>query len=158
MKESEQGPKGRDRQLCRTSTLPRTVSHHKGDDIGRTQALEIQAEAVGREPALKEWAHHVEVDARCSGRQSALDGQVTPESIKRDFDRTEDRILSLWRHDLDPLKIIKDRAHRFERSIRGMTCGPTITQEAVESASSQIGRDHALLQKTITQIGQHLHL
>ena len=55
-------------------------------------------------------------------------------SFKHDIDWTEDGILSLWWHDLQPLKIIKDGAHRFERGVSGITSGPTITQEAAQIA------------------------
>ena len=96
--------------------------------------LKIQGATVSREAALEERAHHIGIAAGRGSRQSALDGQVAPEPIEHDIDWTEDGILSLWRHDLQPLKIIKDGAHRFERGVSGITSGPTITQEAAQIA------------------------
>ena len=57
---------------------------------------------------MNERAHHVEVGARRDCRQSALDSQVTPKSIEHCIDWAQDRVESLLRDDLSPLKIIKD--------------------------------------------------
>jgi hypothetical protein len=115
MQEPEKGSKGRDRQFRRSSTLSRTTGHHEGDDVGCGQAFEIQRAAVSREPSLNERAHHVEVGARRHCRQSALDGQVTPESIEHYVNRAQDCVGSLPRNDLKPLKIFKHGAHRPDR-------------------------------------------
>jgi hypothetical protein len=146
MQEPEKGSKGRDRQFRRSSTLSRTTGHHEGDDVGCGQAFEIQRAAVSRESSLNERAHHVEVGARRRCRQSALDGQVTPESTEHYVNRVQDCVGSLPRNDLKPLKIFKHRAHRPDRCISGAAGGPTMTQETIQVASSQIRRGHALAQ------------
>lgn len=107
---------------------------------------------------MNERAHHVEVGARRDSRQSALDGQVTPKSIEHYVDRTQHWVGSLSRYDLKPLKIIKDGAHRPDRGISGVAGSPTMTQETIQIASSQIGRGHTMAQEPIAQIGQNLHL
>jgi hypothetical protein len=96
--------------------------------------LEIQGEAVGRESALQEWSHHVEIDARRGGSQGALNGQVAPESIEHCVERTEIFFLEPWRQELQPPKIIKDGMYRSERDISRVTGGPTIMQKAVQIA------------------------
>jgi secreted trypsin-like serine protease len=103
-------------------------------------------------------AHHVEVGARRDCRQSALDGQVTPESIEHYVDWAQDCVESLSRDDLKPLKIIKDGAHRPDRGISGVAGAPTMMQETIKIVSSQIRRGHAVAQEPIAQIGQNLHL
>ena len=147
MQEPEKRSKGRDREFRRSSTLSRTTGHHEGDDVGCGQAFELQRATVSREPSLNERAHHVEVDARRDSRQSALDGQVTPELIEHYVDRTQDCVGSLSRYDLKPLKIIKDGAQRPDRGISGVAGSPTtMTQETIQIASSQIRRGHAVAQ------------
>src|SRR5215470_12403584 len=131
MQEPEKGSKGCDRQFRRSSTLSRTTGHHEGDDVGCVQAFEIQRAAVNREPPLNERAHHVEVGARRHCRQSALDGQVTPESIEHYVNRVQNCVASLPRNDLKPLKIIKYGTHRPDRCISGAAGGPTMTQETI---------------------------
>jgi hypothetical protein len=158
MQEPEKGSKGRDRQFRRPSTLSRTTGHHEGDDVGCGQAFEIQRAKVSREPSLNERAHHVEVGARRDHRQSALDGQVTPESIEHYVYWTQGCVESLSRDDLNPLKIIKDGAYCPDRDISVVASGSTMSQETINIASSQIRRDHAVAQKPIAQIGQYLHL
>ena len=156
MQEPEKRSKGRDRQFRGSSTLSRTTGHHEADDVGCGQAFERAT--VSREPSLNERAHHLEVGTRRDSRQSALDGQVTPELIEHYVDRTQDYVGSLSRHDLKPLKIIKDGVHRPDRGISGVAGSPAMTQETIQIASSQIGRGHAVAQEPIAQIGEDLHL
>jgi hypothetical protein len=125
MQEPEKRSKGCDRQFRGSSTLSRTAGHHEADDVGCGQAFERAT--VSREPSLNERAHHVEVGTRRDSRQSALDGQVTPESIEHYVDRTQDYVGSLSRYDLKPLKIIKDGVHRPDRGISGVAGSPTMT-------------------------------
>jgi hypothetical protein len=158
MQEPEKRSKHRDRQFRRSSILSRTTGHHEGDDIGRGQAFEIQRATVSREPSLNERAHHVDVGARRDCRQSALDSQVPRESIEHYVDGVQDGIESLSRDDLKALKIIKDGAHRPDRGISGLAGGPTMAQETIKIASSQICHGHAVAQEPIVQIGQNLHL
>jgi len=68
-------------------------------------------------------------------RQSALDGQVTPESIEHYVNRVQDCVGSLPRNDLKPLKIFKHGAHRPDRCLSGAAGGPTMTQETIQVAS-----------------------
>jgi len=132
MEEAEQGPKGCDRQLRRAATLSRTTGHRKGENVSCGQMLDIQGEAVGRESALQEWSHHVEIDARRGGSQGALDGQVAPEPIEHCVQRTETFFLEPWRQELQPLKIVKDGMYRSERGISRVAGGPTVMQKAVQ--------------------------
>jgi hypothetical protein len=114
-----------------------TTGHHEGDDVGCDQAFEIQRATVSGESSLNERARHAEVGARRDSRQSALDGQVTPESIEHYVDRTQDCV-GRPRNDLKPLKIFKHGAHRPDRRISGAAGGPTMAQETIQAASSQI--------------------
>ena len=156
MQEPEKRSKGRDCQFRCFSTLSRTTVTPKEMMSAAVRRSRSNARQSA-ESRPRTNGRTIEVGARCDCRQSALDGQVTPELIEHYVDRTEDCVGSLSRYDLKPLKIIKYGAHRPDRGISGVAGSPTMTQETIRSLRLRSAVAMPWLESQ-SLIGQNLHL
>jgi hypothetical protein len=67
------------------------ATHHKGNDIGRSQAPKIQGETSGQGPGVKEKTHRIDIATGSLGPQATLNRQVLSVSLQRHFHRTAGR-------------------------------------------------------------------